>query len=40
MFKAIGPYLLLHFTAAPLIRPIIKHRFEEYEGILNNFVKK
>jgi hypothetical protein len=39
-YKAIGPCLLLHFATAPLIRPIRKHRFEEYEGILNNLVKK
>jgi len=34
-YKSISPCLLLHFSTEPKIRPIRKHRFEEYERIIN-----
>ena len=39
-YKSISPCLLLHFSTEPLIRPIREHRFEEYEEILKNLVKR
>jgi hypothetical protein len=33
-YKSISPCLLLYFSTEPLIRPIRKHRFKEYELIL------
>ena len=39
-YKTIKPCLLLHFSTEPKIRPIREHRFEEYEIILNNHIKK
>lgn len=33
-YKSISPCLLLYFSTEPVIRPIRKHRFEEYEMIL------
>ena len=38
-YKVISPCLLLHFTTEPNIKPIRKHRFKEYEEILNNLSK-
>jgi len=35
-YKDISPCLLLYFETEPKIRPIRKHRFKEYEAILNN----
>jgi hypothetical protein len=34
-YNNISPCLLLYFSTEPKIRPIRKHRFEEYEEILN-----
>lgn len=34
-YNKISPCLLLHFSTAPKKRPIRKHRFNEYEVILN-----
>ena len=33
MYKNISPCLLLHFSTAPKVRPIRKHRFDEYEKV-------
>ena len=33
-YKSNSPCLLLYFSTEPMIRPIRKHRFEEYELIL------
>lgn len=33
-YKTISPCLLLYFNTEPYIRPIRKHRFEEYKTIL------
>jgi hypothetical protein len=33
-YKNISPCLLLYFSTEPKIKPIRKHRFEEYEKIL------
>ena len=35
VYKLISPCLLLYFSTDPKIRPIRKHRFEEYEAILH-----
>ena len=35
-YKNISPCLLLYFETEPYIRPIRKHRFKEYEMILNS----
>lgn len=32
-YKSISPCLLLYFNTEPIIRPIRKHRFAEYEKI-------
>ena len=34
-YKSISPCLLLYFDTEPNIRPIRKHRFDEYETLLN-----
>jgi hypothetical protein len=39
-YKSISPCLLLYFSTEPKIRPIREHRFEEYEEILNEYLKK
>jgi hypothetical protein len=39
-YKAIRPCLLLYFSTEPTIRPVRKHRFEEYEQILQEALKK
>ena len=33
-YKSISPCLLLYFETEPRLRPIRKHRFEEYEALL------
>lgn len=38
-YNSISPCLLLYFSTEPLIRPIRKHRFEEYELILQGTIK-
>ena len=35
-YKNISPCLLLYFETEPYIRPIRKHRFEEYEMIFSS----
>ena len=39
-YKNISPCLLLYFETEPYIRPIRKHRFKEYEMILNSISVK
>ncbi len=39
-YKSISPCLLLYFSTDPTIRPIRRHRFEEYELILPRNLKK
>jgi len=39
-YKSISPCLLLYFSTEPKIRPIRKHRFEEYEVILKGHSNK
>lgn len=39
-YNSISPCLLLYFSTEPLIRPIRKYRFEEYELILKGTIKK
>lgn len=39
-YKSISPCLLLYFSTEPKIKPVRKHRFKEYEKILNNIVKQ
>ena len=39
-YKNISPCLLLYFVTEPYIRPIRKHRFKEYEMILNSISVK
>jgi len=39
-YKGISPCLLLYFSTEPKVRPIRKHRFEEYEKFLEKFFKK
>ena len=39
-YNSISPCLLLHFSTEPKIRPIRKHRFEEYETLLNEKFKR
>ena len=34
-YNNITPCLLLYFDTEPKIRPIRKHRFQEYESLLN-----
>jgi hypothetical protein len=34
-YKDISPCLLLYFSTEPYIKPIRKHRFEEYEKIFS-----
>lgn len=38
-YKAISPYLVLHFQTEPKIRPIREHRFEEYEAFFKTLNK-
>ena len=35
-YNGISPCLLLYFSTEPKIRPIRKHRFEEYEDFFRN----
>ena len=35
-YKQISPCLLLYFNTEPYIRPIRKHRFEEYKLLLQS----
>jgi hypothetical protein len=40
-YKSISPCLLLYFESEPNLRPIRKHRFEEYEQLLKeNYERK
>ncbi len=39
-YNSISPCLLLYFSTEPKVRPIRKHRFEEYEVLLNEQLKK
>ncbi len=39
-YKAISPCLLLYFSTEPMVRPIRKHRFEEYKVIIQTSKKK
>ncbi len=39
-YKSIKPCLLLYFSTEPKIKPIRKHRFEEYELIIQQMLKK
>ncbi len=39
-YKSIQPCLLLYFSTEPKIRPIRSHRFEEYELIIQETLKK
>ena len=39
-YNSISPCLLLYFSTEPNIKPIREHRFQEYEELLNNIVKK
>ena len=39
-YNLISPCLLLYFSTEPKVRPIRKHRFEEYEAFLNEQLKK
>jgi hypothetical protein len=39
-YKNISPCLLLHFSTEPFTRPIREHRFNEYENLLNEQIKK
>ncbi|MBT3424800.1 MAG: hypothetical protein HN921_00390 [Bacteroidetes bacterium] len=39
-YNSISPCLLLYFSTEPKVRPIRKHRFEEYEALLNEKLKK
>jgi hypothetical protein len=39
-YSSISPCLLLYFSTEPKVRPIRKHRFEEYEAFLNERLKK
>ncbi len=34
-YNGISPCLLLYFETEPKVRPIRKHRFKEYEELLN-----
>lgn len=34
-YKNIRPCLLLYFSTKPCVRPVRKHRFSEYETLLN-----
>ena len=37
MYKKISPCLFLYFNTTPNIRPIRKHRFEEYQILLDKY---
>ena len=39
-YNSISPCLLLYFSTEPMTRPIRKHRFKEYELILQEALKK
>jgi hypothetical protein len=39
-YKSISPCLLLYFSTEPKIKPVRKHRFEEYELLLRGSVKR
>ena len=39
-YNGISPCLLLYFSTEPSIKPIREHRFDEYEKILEVFIKK
>ena len=36
-YKDISPCLLLYFNTDPSLRPIRKHKFEEYQALLDNY---
>ena len=36
-YKDISPCLLLYFNTDPNLRPIRKHKFEEYQALLDNY---
>ena len=36
-YKEISPCLLLYFTTFPNIRPIRKHKFQEYQELLEEY---
>ena len=36
-YKKISPCLLLYFHTNPNLRPIRKHRFEEYQTLLDQY---
>ena len=36
-YKKIYPCLLLYFNSDPNLRPIRKHKFEEYQALLDNY---
>jgi hypothetical protein len=38
-YNNIAPCLLLHFSTDPPVKPIRKHRFNEYELLLKKFVR-
>jgi len=38
-YNSISPCLLLYFSTEPKVRPIRKHRFEEYEAFLDKQLK-
>lgn len=39
-YKNISPAMILKFETEPYIRPIRKHRFNEYEEFFNNLAQK
>jgi len=36
-YKDISPCLLLYFNTEPNLRPIRKHKFEEYQALLDDY---
>ena len=38
-YKMISPCLLLYFSTDPTVKPIRKHRFEEYEQLFKEYYK-
>jgi hypothetical protein len=38
VYKKISPCLVLYFSTEPMVRPIRKHRFEEYELIFKDII--
>ncbi len=37
-YKKISPCLLLYFNTTPYVRPIRKHKFKEYQVLLDKFI--